>query len=125
MKNMYLLLFVCVLLVTAFFLSYQKIRIKDLDCKDFSTQDQAQQEIEKGVDIYHLDADEDGQACETLPRPIPTLKKEEVIFIAPQNQPTPTSVPSNNPTVAPQPTTQPTIQDILDGVTDTVKGLLP
>jgi hypothetical protein len=40
----------------------------DLDCSDFSTHQAAQQEFEShSSDIYRLDADNDGIACESLP----------------------------------------------------------
>lgn len=41
----------------------------DYNCKDFDTQEQAQQVYEKyPTDIYHLDGDHDSIACESLPK---------------------------------------------------------
>jgi hypothetical protein len=40
----------------------------DLDCSDFSTQEEAQTEYESDYgDPYYLDGDDDGIACEALP----------------------------------------------------------
>ncbi|MBD8063637.1 excalibur calcium-binding domain-containing protein [Actinomycetaceae bacterium Sa1BUA1] len=46
---------------------------RDLDCKDFRTQREAQAEYNywknKGLgDVHDLDGDNDGKACESLPR---------------------------------------------------------
>lgn len=39
----------------------------DYNCSDFSTHREAQQFFEKDNDIYRLDGDHDGEACESLP----------------------------------------------------------
>lgn len=42
---------------------------RDKDCSDFVSQQQAQAALDKdSSDPHHLDPDEDGAACETLPR---------------------------------------------------------
>lgn len=44
----------------------------DLDCPDFATQQEAQAAFEENPDdVYRLDADGDGIACETAPAPMP------------------------------------------------------
>lgn len=44
----------------------------DLDCPDFATQHEAQAAFEENPDdVYRLDADGDGIACETAPAPMP------------------------------------------------------
>lgn len=40
--------------------------LKDYDCKDFKTQSEAQAFFEEHEDVYNLDGDGDGKACENL-----------------------------------------------------------
>lgn len=65
------LIVIVLLLMTTFFLIRNFVEAKyqkDLDCADFKTQQDAQREFEShDIDIYHLDANNNGVACQSLP----------------------------------------------------------
>jgi hypothetical protein len=64
-KQLLITIAILVTIVLFFFIYYLKIR--DLNCKDFSTQIEAQRVfLSNTIDRYHLDRDKDGIACEGL-----------------------------------------------------------
>jgi outer membrane biosynthesis protein TonB len=80
---------------------------QDLDCADFATQEEAQQQLLPG-DPYRLDADSDGIACEELlsggqqqPSPQPQPSPSPQPSASPQPQPSPSPQPQPSP--SPQP----------------------
>jgi micrococcal nuclease len=76
----------------------------DLDCSDFGTQEQAQQTLEGDPsDPNGLDADSDGEACETLPQAAGQPKSAA----QPRSQPAPRPQPTPQPQLAPEPSVRP------------------
>src|SRR5918995_964996 len=79
----------------------------DLDCSDFSTQEQAQQALEADPsDPNGLDADSDGEACESLPGQATRSKPKQNEAVPESNsferEPQPRPSPQPSPQPAPQ-----------------------
>ncbi|MGH3913932.1 MAG: excalibur calcium-binding domain-containing protein [Pseudonocardiaceae bacterium] len=81
----------------------------DLDCGDFATQEQAQAVLDTDPsDPNGLDGDNDGVACETLPRGgAPAQSQPPASSSAPKPQPEPAPAPVPAPTRPPAPAPQP------------------
>lgn len=63
------LLFLLWLLLAVYIFSIANAKVNDLDCADFKTQTMAQKEFNlHQTDIYGLDNNKNGIACELLPR---------------------------------------------------------
>jgi outer membrane biosynthesis protein TonB len=90
------------------------VAAQDLNCSDFDTQQEAQDELESNPsDPNNLDDDNDGTACETLPRsgssggstttpPRPSPNPSPPP--SPSPRPSPNPPPSPGPSPAPRPT---------------------
>jgi len=60
---------IAVYMLTTSAIHANKLFKKDYNCADFKTQREAQKMFEKdSKDIYRLDGDKDGVACESLPK---------------------------------------------------------
>ncbi|WAZ20268.1 excalibur calcium-binding domain-containing protein [Streptomyces cinnabarinus] len=95
---------------------------QDLDCRDFSTQEEAQAEFDRDPsDPHRLDEDQgpdDGIACEALPRLGTAVSTVPPVTLTPTLAVTPTPTPT--PTLTPAATVTPTlgVRGGLGGSTD-------
>jgi hypothetical protein len=78
------------------------VAAQDLNCSDFDTQQEAQDELEADPsDPNNLDDDNDGEACESLPRDGGT--KAGTTTPSPRPSPSPSPRPSPPPSPPPSP----------------------
>jgi hypothetical protein len=88
---------------------------QDLNCSDFDFQEEAQDELDSNSsDPNNLDDDNDGIACETLPREAtgPAGNRDDTTTPSPRPSPSPSPRPSPPPSPSPAPRPAPPPQPV-------------